>query len=364
MTPAAQTEKHIRRIDWTVCPTAIVERSRLTRTGLGLLLGVAIIAALLYFVNLGDVLAALGSADLLLVALAAGFILLWNVSWGVSLWYVLNTQDAVVPLRKTVLFHAAAAFANHVTPFGQAGGEPVTAWLISESTDTDYEVSLASVASFDALHFIPSLIFVAVGATYLLSVATVAGEGITRLAVALVVVVVLVPAVGLLVWRTRYRIARRIETVVNRVVRGVARVVPGVSTPSVASVTESLRNFSAAVERVASDRRRLVFAVSFSMLGSVFQACSLLVLFYALSAPIPVYVPLVVKPIAAMGGAIPTPGGLGGRETISITLLALLTSVAAPTITAAVVLHSTGGYILTTSVGALATSVLGVRSYG
>jgi hypothetical protein len=340
-----------------------VQRADLKRTAIGLLIAAAVFAVLLYFVDAGEVFEAITRADPLLIGLAALLMLLWNVSWGVALWNVLETQNAEVSLPKAVLFHAAAAFANHVTPLGQAGGEPITAWLITRSTDTDYEVSLASVASFDALHVIPSLSFAALGAVYLLSTTTIGDSGLGYLPVAIIALALVVPVVAYLVWQNRRRIAGRVRTVANRAVRGIARVLPGVATPDIASVEKGLLGFAHAVERVATNRRRLALAVGFSGLGWVFQACGMLVVFHALAAPIPVYVPLIVIPIAATGGGLPTPGGLGGTEAVSITLLALLTGVAAPTITAAVALHSTGGYLLTTGVGAAATSFLGVREY-
>ncbi len=79
---------------------------------------------------------------------------------------------------------------------------------------------------------------------------------------------------------------------------------------------------------------------------------------------VPAYAPLVAVPLGATGGGLPTPGGLGGREAINVAVLTLLTGVSAATLTAAVTIHSVGGYLLTTSVGAAATSYLGVEDYG
>jgi uncharacterized protein (TIRG00374 family) len=322
-----------------------------------------IYAVLLYFVGPGEVIDALSGADPVLVALGGFLMLLWNVAWGISLWNVLKTQNAKVPLPKAILLQASAAFANNVTPLGQAGGEPITAWLITKSTDTDYEVSLASVASFDALHIVPSLLFSSVGAVYLLSVTTVGNE-LGILPVAVLATALGVPVLGYVAWQNRRRIGRRVRSGAVSVVRSVTKRVPGISVPDTESIEKSIGDFAKAVERVAGDRKRLALAIGFSTLGSVLQAAAMLVIFQGLSAPIPVFVPLVVIPIAATSGGVPTPGGLGGTEAVSITLLLLLTNVAESTVVAAVAIHSTGGFLLTTGVGAVAASVLGIREFG
>ena len=340
-----------------------MERDSIRATLVGFVVAGCVFAVMYWLVDAEAVVTAIVRADVGLVAVVGGMILLWNLSWGVALWSVLRTQDTAVPLGRSILLHAATAFANHVTPLGQAGGEPITAWLITRTVETDYEVGLASVASFDAVHLLPSLSFATVGAVYLVATTTLAGSELGYLPVAVVVVAVGFPVLGFVVWRYRRSLGGRVSGSVARGIRRVADLLPGVPTPDLVSVYDRMTGFVEAVERVATDRRRLALALGFSALGWVFQAIGLWVAFESLSASIPVYLPFLVVPIGATGGGLPTPGGLGGIEAVNVSLLTLLTAVNPATIAAAVTIHSVGGYLLTTSLGAAATSVLGLKNF-
>lgn len=325
-----------------------------TLAGLGA--AAAVFAVMFWLVDAEAVLAAVARADVGLLGAVAGTILLWNVAWGAALWNVLAALDIDVPFHRAALVQAAGAFANHVTPFGQAGGEPVTAWLLQQVSGTDYEVSLASVASLDAINVVPSLTFATVGALYFLSVET-GAEGLGLLPVLVVAVAVLLPVVALLTWRDRDRLGG----LADRVARRVVGVLPRVGEAEVEGLEERVNGFLGAVGRVAVDRRRLGAAIAFSALGWAAQAVGLWVTFLALDSHIALYIPFFVVPLGKVGSVFPTPGGLGGAEAINVTLLAVLTPAAAATIAAAVTIHSVGGYLLTTGVGAAATGVLGVQ---
>lgn len=333
-----------------------MQRANLLLQILGFAAAGAVFAVMFWLVDAGAVFTAMAGADPLLLAAVAGTILLWNLSWGVALWHVLRAQQIQIPFYLAALVNAAGAFANHVTPLGQAGGEPVTAWLLTQTVETDYEVSLASIASLDAINVVPSLGLATAGAVYFLTI----GSGVETLGllpIAILAVAALVPILALLAWRFR----RRIAHAVGAVARPIAGVVPRLSPESVDALGDRASGFAGAVRRVAVSRRRLAAALSFSALGWAFQAVGLWVTFLALDSFIPLYVPFFVLPIGKAGSVLPTPGGLGGAEAINVTLLTLLTGPSAATIAAAVTIHSVGGYLLTTGVGAAATSVLGVH---
>ena len=338
-----------------------MDTERVTATAAGFLVAAVVFAIMFYVVDAREVLAEARSGDLLLLAVVAALILAWNAAWGVELWTIMETLGVDAPVKTALLVNAAAAFANHVTPFGQAGGEPVTAWLLTQSMDTDYEVSLASIASLDAINIVPSTTFAVVGAAYYLSTAPLPAEleGLpTALAGGVAAGVVVVGAV---LYAFRDGVGRVVADAVYGVVHAVTDRLPKVTPPSRTAVMDRLRTFVDAIRRVAGDRRRLAGAVGLSALGWGFQALGLWVTFLALDATIPFYVPFFVLPLGTLGSVLPTPGALGGTEAINVTALTVVTSAAAPTVAAAVTIHSVGGYVLTTSVGAAAASVLGVR---
>ena len=342
---------------------APVDPRTLRRTVLGFALAAVVFAVLLAVVDVGEVLAALARADLRFVALVALALVCWNLAWGVALWQVLAVQTDAIPFGRALLFHAAAALANHVTPLGQAGGEPVTAWIITRSSDTDYEVSLASVASFDAIHLAPSLSIGAVGALALLATGSDPGDDLLLLFAVVIAAAVVVPLLAAVAWRYRAAIARRVGPPVSRLLRRVLGALPGRATPDLAAVEDRLGGFARAIERVGTDRPRLVTAFAFSTVGWLLQATSLLFALLAVGASVPVPVALVAVPIGATAGGLPTPGGLGGTEAVYVATLTLVTSVDVVTVTAAVAIHATGGYLLTIALGAGAVTLLGTRVY-
>jgi len=338
-----------------------VDRERLTATVGGFLVAAVVFAVMFYVVDARQVLAEARSADLALLAVVAALILAWNVAWGLELWTVLEALGVDAPVKTALLVNAAGAFANHVTPFGQAGGEPVTAWLLTQSADTDYEVSLASIASLDAINVVPSTTFALVGAGYYVTTVPRLPTELRGLPTALAGVVAAAAVVGAALYVFRDGVGRVVASAAYRLVHAVTDRVPRLTPPSRASVMNRIRTFAGAIGRVAGDRRRLAGAVALSALGWGFQALGLWVTFLALDTTIPFYVPFFVLPLGTMGAVLPTPGALGGTEAINVTALTVVTSAAAPTVAAAVTLHSVGGYLLTTSVGAAAASVLGVR---
>lgn len=339
-----------------------MNRGAVGRTIAGFVLAGVVFVILFSFVDAGAVVAALGRADLRLIAVAAVLYLCWNVCWGLSLWQILAAQNLDVTKWNAVLFNAAAGFANHITPLGQIGGEPVTAWIITRSSDTDYEVSLASIASYDALHVLPSLSFAAVGAMAILATGTVPESSLGMLAVGTVGLAVGVPLLGYGAWYHRRPIGRRLAGTLNRVVRGLLSLWPGAAAPAFDAVETRLAGFAAAIERIGTDRQRLGVALGFSSLGWLCQALGLWVALLALSIQVPPHVPLIAVPLGATGGGIPTPGGLGGTEAVYVATLTLLTAADTVSITAAVTIHATGGYLLTTSVGAAAIGALELRT--
>ncbi|OYR62654.1 flippase-like domain-containing protein, partial [Halorubrum ezzemoulense] len=126
---------------------------------------VLLLAVLFVVVGVDRVVDALVRADPALVAAAAGLGLCWLAAWSLMLRAVLGALDVEMSVPTAFLVYSGAAFANNVTPFGQAGGEPVAAALISKVGEARYETGLVGIASVDVLNVVPSvsLVFLGVG---------------------------------------------------------------------------------------------------------------------------------------------------------------------------------------------------------
>jgi len=166
----------------------------------------------------GEIEAAFALLDLRFLAVILGVGLLWLSSWAMALRTVLDALGVQVSVVEAVTLYASSAFANNVTPFGQAGGEPFSALLIARATGFEYERSLAAVASVDSLNFVPSIVLALGGLVYYLTTFAVSDDllGVLALVVALAVAV---PVALVFAWSNRDRVEAGVVRAVAPVTR-------------------------------------------------------------------------------------------------------------------------------------------------
>jgi len=335
--------------------------SRHWSTLVGFAVAALVFAVLFWYIGVDEIAAALGRADLPLVAVAGGLMLAWIAVQGAALWVVWRILDITVPLRSAVLVFAGTAFANNVTPFGQAGGEPIAALLTTDVSDADYENALAAIAGADALNFVPSTGLALVGSATYAVLSTVS----PRLRSVVWIVLAFgatTAALALAGWKRRETVEAVVVRLATPPLRLIARLVPRLSVPTPERVQQGFEQFFGSIERIATDRRRLAKALGFSTLGLVCQATAMWVVFVALGTPIPVYVPFFVIPVGTMASVGPTPGGLGSIESVHVVLLTTMTATPAAVVAAAVVIHRLGGFFLTMTVGGGSLALLRTRA--
>ncbi|AWB27752.1 lysylphosphatidylglycerol synthase transmembrane domain-containing protein [Halococcoides cellulosivorans] len=322
---------------------------------------VLVLAALLALVGAEDVITEFQKARPSVVLAVVVAATVWLSAWGLALQAVLGAMGVRIgPLRAIGVF-TGAMFANNVTPFGQAGGEPVSALLISKATDCEYETGLAAIASIDVLHFMPSIGFAIVGLG-VFGTRVVAGD--QNLVAGLVAVTVLCLGFVLAAvagWRYRYEIERQAERVVPGVVRRIVGIVPRVTPPSRANVRRRIGRFFDSIDRVASDPATLVRASVLSAIGWFALSMSLWLSLVAIGTTVPVVAVLVVIPLASILGMTPFPGGTGPVESGTVGLILSLTAASPAAATAAVVIHRGITYWGTTLAGWTITTLVGVR---
>jgi uncharacterized protein (TIRG00374 family) len=337
---------------------------RIRATVLGFL-GAAVVFAILFSVaGFDDLVSQLAGADSTLVALVFLATLGWLAAWGFALRTVLDVLGVPLSVPRAFLVFTAAMFSNNVTPFGQAGGEPITALLISRVVDAEYETGLAAIASVDTLNFVPSITIALVGVGYYVTETTLGTSRRLELALAAVIVLAVgVPALVYLGWQRRYRLEAGVVGAVTPVVRRIAARVPRAPVPTAAGIERRIDGFFRAIERVADSPRGLALALALSAVGWFCQMLALWVAFRAIGTPIPLAVALFVVPIGAIAGVTPLPGGAGGIESVLVVLLvaAPLPAVTEPVALAAVVVFRGAVYWTPTVLGGLVTGVVGVQ---
>jgi len=327
-------------------------------TALKILVGFAVAGVLVYLlgwaVGWDATLQRLAGAELRWLAVACLSTAVGLAAWGKAWQVVLAECGVTVPYRKLVTTYFAATFANYVTPFGQAGGEPFIAYVLARDTSADYEESLASVVTADLLNLLPFFNFAAVGLGYLVVRAELVGAA-ADVAVGLAAMAVGVPAAVVVAWRYRAGVERFVLRLAAPVAARTARV-------DVASIEARIDRFYGSVDDIAANRRRLAYALVFSYAGWV---CFALPLYFAgLTVGVPVGLLLVVfvVPASTIAGMVPTPGGLAAVEGALVALLVGLTAMGAADALAVATVYRLASYWFALVVGGLAALVVIYRA--
>jgi uncharacterized protein (TIRG00374 family) len=309
-----------------------------------------VLAALLWLVGVGEIEAAFALLDLRFLAVILGVGLLWLSSWAMALRTVLDALGVQVSVVEAVTLYASSAFANNVTPFGQAGGEPFSALLIARATGFEYERSLAAVASVDSLNFVPSIVLALGGLVYYLTTFAVSDDllGVLALVVALAVAV---PVALVFAWSNRDRVEAGVVRAVAPVTRMLGRVLPRVTPPTAEEIRGRVASFFAALERVGDSPRQLLVAVTFSTLGWLLMCTALWLSLFSLGHAVPVAAVLVAVPVGTIAGVAPLPGGLGSVEFAIVLVVVPATGVSAATATSAALVYRGATYWLPTLLG-------------
>jgi len=328
-------------------------------TVVGFVGALAVLGVLVWVVGVDRTLAALVTADPAVLVLVVAVAVVWLTAWGLALWSVLGALGTPIARYLAVLVYAGAVFANNVTPFGQAGGEPLSALLISSAADSEYETGLAAIASVDTAHFVPSVGYAIVGFTFVAAGAVQLGRNLVFAAAAVAALAIGLPVAAYLGWRYRYELEATFVRLFTPFVRWLGRVAPNRSPPTTDSIAARIESFFSAIDRIATDRRTLLQTLGFSALGWAALSVSLWLSLYAVGYTIPAAVPLLVVPVGSIASLFPLPGGSGAIETVLVTLLVSTTSVPAAAATSAVLIHRGGTYLFPTLVGAGVASALG-----
>jgi uncharacterized protein (TIRG00374 family) len=268
---------------------------------------------------------------------------------------ILGTLGTSVTVLRGLQIYVAAAFANNVTPFGQAGGEPVAALLISKVTDEPYETGLAGISAVDVLNVISSVTLIFVSVSYYATTTTV-GEAVQDAvlsAIGIIAGVTVVLGVG---WRYRWSLVNAASRLVAVTA---ARLVP--SSGFEPELRDRAERFFSHVETIATSPARLGLVLGLSLAGWCLQGVALLAAFAAVDQTVPVAVVLFAIPLGNLAGAAPLPGGLGGIEAAFVAILVPATGIPAATVTAAVLIHRGVIYWFPVVVGGTVAARFGIR---
>lgn len=287
---------------------------------------------LLYFADLGEFLVSLRDADLslFLVALGVGFSSLLVWAW---VWHRFFDKLGIpATVSQTIRMFLTGHFLNSITPLGQFGGEPIMAYIISETTDSAYERSLTAVVSSDIINAAPFFTFTLGGILYLAVFGTLAGF----LVDVGIVATAILTAGGLLaylLWSDNSTLTGSVHSLLDGIEARLGRF-EGVFD----SLKDSVERIEESFQAAGADRRFLVETAAVSHLAIVAQIASLYFVFLSMGIEprfVPIYFMVTLSTVATLS---PTPGGSGTYEAAFSGLMTFFYSVDLATALSAAVL--------------------------
>jgi len=249
------------------------------------------------------------------VALATGL-----VAMGSVLYVITRSLDLGFSFVEAVFLNTTVNLAHNLTPFGQAGGEPIGAAILSRRTSSHYEECLAALSAKDVISFVPAILMFVVGGIYIaLFEQSVPGELRPLFAAFALVVLVVIGAV-VAIHRRPAATRRVLQRVVGAVNRTLARL-PLVPSFEEAEIERRLRTFSDSIGAIASDRPTIVLASALATVAFTAQGVLLWLALAAVGINVPVALAIFIVPVSLLASGLPLPGGSGGVESVQVLML-------------------------------------------
>jgi uncharacterized protein (TIRG00374 family) len=237
---------------------------------------------------------------------------------------------------EAIFLNTSVSLAHNLTPFGQAGGAPIGAVILSKRFDGNYEECLAALSIKDIVSFVPSILVFTFGGSYFLLFSETIPNQLRPIFGAFAAFVAVVVGSVLAVRQYPEFMRRVLQYLVGGVNR-LAAWLPLVPSLDPSEVNERVTNFSDSIADIASDRKTVVLASALATTSFLAQGTLLWLTLNAVNVSIPLPLAIFIVPASLLASGLPLPGGSGGVESVQILMILATTSAASsPTITAVV----------------------------
>ena len=263
------------------------------------------------------------------------------------------------PIEAIILF-TGINLAHNLTPFGQAGGEPLGAWFISQRSERPYEQCLAAVSALDVINFVPALLVFTVGGAYIVILEpTIPPEIRVILAIFTILVIGITTAIlAIITYPDRPRVFMHVLAVsINRFLN---RIHSRLSLPSI-ELQERVDTYMDSLGDVARDQRTVLVSSALSTTAFAAQGMLLWLGMLAVGEPISLILAVFIVPVSLMASVIPLPGGGGGIEATQILLLVVSLDVSLALTAMAVILSRGIVYWLPVLLGSITAGAIVVK---
>jgi uncharacterized protein (TIRG00374 family) len=279
-----------------------------------LIVGLIIMAVMLWFIGIEKVIASLKLTNLWLI-LAAILIQVFTYFLYAFRWEIINKiTDIDVGLKKLLPMILVGLAVNNITPSGRGGGEPVRAYILSKESDKPMEEAFATVITdraLDTFPFVLLAIITIIGVTFYFPLSS------WIIAVMIIAVLAIVLVLFLLIYMSVNENFGNKFT--NWIIRVIHRFYKKESEKMEIKVKEIVSGFQSTMKAMISNKKVLYYALPLSFIIWLFEIIRVYVVFLAFGVTVS---PLIIGEIfilASLIGMIPLlPGGLGAVDGVMI----------------------------------------------
>lgn len=319
------------------------------KTIIFLLIGLAIMAVLLYFIGIEEVIDTLKGANLWFILLAVLMQVFTYYLFAVR-WNIVNKTANIDTNIKNLLPMVLVGLAvNNITPSGRGGGEPVRAYILGKETDNPSEEAFATVIADRALDTFPFVLL-----AIITIIAMILYFSLSQLVLIILVVSVVVISVALvlLIYISINKAAgKKITKWLVKIIKFFYKKIDPDELEE--KVIKAISGFQKTMRAMLHDKKILYHALPLSFFIWFTEILRVFLVFLAFGATVDPILIGEVFIVASLIGMIPLlPGGLGAVDGVMI--LFYSSAGVPPSISAAVtVIERLISYWMTTMIGFL-----------
>jgi uncharacterized protein (TIRG00374 family) len=220
----------------------------------------------------------------------------------------LNKIDLKTSYLQSFRLFMAGQFMNSVTPLGQLGGEPVMAYIISDTEDTEYEKALSAVVSADIINTIPYITFMLGGAAYLILFDTI-NSTLAQTASITFVITIIGGLIAYTLWFRAYIIKKVIMSVAVKIAE-----ISGRGDHLLEPLEERINHLKETFESIGEEPAHLASTAAVAHIFFLLQVIALYFVIASIGKTVPISSLYFVIAVSSLANFSPTPGGSGTYE--------------------------------------------------
>ena len=277
-------------------------------------ISILILAVMLYFVGINQVINALKVANSGIIVLAiltqVFTYFLYTLRWKI----LNNIADIDVSIRKLIPMVLVGLAVNNITPSGRGGGEPVRAYILAREKNYPMEDTFATVVADRALDTFPFIVLAVITIIAMILYFDIASWLITVMILAVIAIVAIL--LILIYMCINPNFGNRVEGWILNLVR---KFYKKNNDEFESKIHEVIFGFQNTMKGLISNKKVLYYTIPLSFLIWIFEIIRVYFVFLAFGANVNFIVIGEVFIVASLVGMIPLlPGGLGAVDGLMI----------------------------------------------